>query len=108
MEKQIINLYDKLDIKLQTFIGLTKTSSAEIESEIGNIKGFKNSAKLARYCGIAPINFSSGNHEKTVRNEYGNRHLNWYIYYLACRAICTGKGKQSPHNPVFFDYYYKK
>lgn len=108
MEKQIISLYDKLDVTLHSFIGLTKITSAEIMSEIGNIKRFHNASKLAKYCGIAPINFSSGNHEKTVRNEYGNRHLNGYIYYLGCRTICTGKGKLNPHNPIFLDYYYKK
>lgn len=108
MEKQIIDLYDKLDVKLHTFIGLTKVTSAEIVSEIGNIERFSNASKLAKYCGVAPINFSSGSHDKTVRNEYGNRHLNGYIYYLACRSICTGKGKQCPHNPIFLDYYYKK
>lgn len=107
-EKEIIDLYDKLDIKLHTFIGLTKITSAEIVSEIGNIKRFSNSSKLAKYCGVAPVNFSSGNHDKTVRNEYGNRHLNGYIYYLACRSICTGKGSNTPHNPIFLDYYYKK
>ena len=107
-EKEIIKLYDKLDIKLHTFIGLTKITSAEIVSEIGNIKRFSSSAKLAKYCGVAPINFSSGNHDKTVRNEYGNRHLNGYIYYLACRSICPGKRNSYPQNPIFLDYYYKK
>lgn len=108
MQKEIIDLYDKLDIKLHTFIGLTKITSAEIVAEIGNIKRFQNSSKLAKYCGIAPVNFSSGNHDKQVRNEYGNRRLNGYIYYLACRSICTGKGTNSPHNPIFLDYYEKK
>jgi len=108
MENQIIELYDKLDIQLHTFIGLTKISSAEIVSEIGNINRFANSAKLAKYCGIAPVNFSSGNHDKTMRNEYGNRHLNGYIYYLSCRSICTGRAASCPHNPIFLDYYYKK
>lgn len=58
METQIIDLYDKLNIKLHTFVGLIKISSAEILSEIGNINRFSNTAKLAKYCGIAPINLS--------------------------------------------------
>lgn len=108
MEEQIIKLYDKLDFKLHTFIGLTKITSAEIICEIGNIKRFKNSSKLARYAGVAPVNFSSGNHDKTIRNEYGNRELNGYIYYLACRSICTGRNGLIPHNAIFLNYYYKK
>lgn len=108
MEEQIIKLYDKLGLKLHTFIGLTKITSAEIVCEIGDIKRFKNSSKLAKYAGVAPVNFSSGNHDKTIRNEYGNRELNGYIYYLACRSICTGKGGLIPHNAIFLNYYYKK
>lgn len=108
MEEQIIKLYDKLELKLHTLIGLTKITSAEIVCEIGDIRRFKNSSKLARYAGVAPVNFSSGNHDKTIRNEYGNRELNGYIYYLACRSICTGRGGLIPHNAIFLNYYYKK
>lgn len=108
LENQIIALYNKLGVKLHTFIGLTEISSAEIMAEIGNIDRFSSSSKLAKYCGVAPVNFSSGNHDKTVRNEYGNRRLNGSIYYLACRSICTGRATTNPHNPVFLDYYYKK
>ena len=108
LDKQIIAMYDKLDLKLHTFIGLTKITSAEIISEIGNIKRFKNAAKLAKYSGIAPKNVSSGDHDKQQRNQYGNRQLHGYIYYLACRTICTGHGITNPHNPIFLDYYYKK
>ena len=108
IEKHIIELYDKLDIKLHTIIGLTKMTSAEIVAEIGDINRFANSAKLAKYCGIAPVNFSSGNHDHVLRNEFGNRQLNGYIYYLACRSICTGRNGDTPRNAIFLDYYRKK
>ena len=108
LEKNIIDIYDKLNIQLHTIIGLTKTTSAEIISEIGDIKRFSNSSKLAKYCGIAPINRSSGGSDKVKRNEYGNRTLNGYIYMLACRSICTGRDGTNPYNAIFLDYYYKK
>ena len=108
LDNDIINLYDKLNVHLHTLIGLTKTTSAEIISEIGDIKRFSNSSKLAKYCGIAPINRSSGGSDKVKRNEFGNRTLNSYIYYLACRSISTGKDMTTPHNAIFLDYYYKK
>jgi len=108
IEKSILSLYDKLDKKLHTLIGLSKMTSAEILSEIGNIERFKNSGKLARYAGIAPIDFSSGNHDKSMRNEYGNRSLNSFIYYLACRSITTGKQKANPYSPIFLEYYHRK
>lgn len=108
LDNDIINLYDKLNVHLHTLIGLTKTTSAEIISEIGDIKRFSNSSKLAKYCGIAPINRSSGGSDKVKRNEFGNRTLNSYIYYLACRSISTGKDMTTPQNAIFLDYYYKK
>ncbi len=108
MDKNIVELYDKLDIRLHTFKGLTKMSSAEIVAEIGDISRFSNSAKLAKYCGIAPINCSSGNHDHVKRNEYGNRKLNGYIYYLACRSVSPGRENATPTNAIFLDYYKKK
>lgn len=109
MENQIINVYDKLDVKLHTLIGLTKSTSAEIVAQIGNINRFSSSSKLAKYCGIAPISFSSGKHDIKLRNEFGNRQLNGYIYYLACRSIiCTTKDRTNPRNPIFMNYYLKK
>ena len=108
IEKNIIDLYDKLGIKLHTINGLSKMSSAEIVAEIGNINRFSNKDKLARYAGIAPVSFSSGNHDKEKRNEYGNRTLNNYIYYLAIRSVSTGKNKDTPTNAIFLDYYKRK
>ena len=105
LDNDIINLYDKLNVHLHTLIGLTKTTSAEIISEIGDIKRFSNSSKLAKYCGIAPINRSSGGSDKVKRNEFGNRTLNSYIYYLACRSISTGKDMSKTENAIFLDYY---
>ena len=83
-------------------------SSAEIVAEIGNINRFSSKDKLARYAGIAPVSFSSGNHDKEKRNEYGNRTLNNYIYYLAIRSVSTGKNKDTPTNAIFLDYYKRK
>jgi len=108
IEKNIVSLYDKLDFKLHTVKGLSKTASAEILSEIGNINRFPTSDKLARYAGIAPINFSSGNSNKNIRNEFGNRQLNFYIHCLAVRSISPGKTRTSPQNAIFIEYYHRK
>ena len=80
----------------------------ENKSEIGNINRFNNSGKLARYAGIAPIEKSSGNSEKHLKNEYGNRELNSMFYSLACRSISVGRNKNTATNPIFKEYYHKK
>ena len=108
IEESIITLYDELGFKLHTMNGLSKITSAEIISNIGNINRFENKDKLARYAGIAPVNFSSGNKDKSIRNEYGNRDLNSNIYNLAIRSISPGNSKQKPHNPIFLEYYHRK
>lgn len=108
IEKNMLYLYDKLDLKLHTMNCLTKMTSAEIVAEIGNINRFSNSDKLARYAGIAPISFSSGNHDKNIRNEYGNRRLNSRIFNLAIRSIAAGKDRDRPNNAIFIEYYHRK
>lgn len=108
LETTIVDLYDKLELKLHTINGLSKMTSAEIMAEIGNINRFSSSSKLARYSGIAPINFSSGGSDKEIRNEYGNRRLNTHIYNLAIRSINPGKYKDNPQNAIFLDYYNRK
>lgn len=108
IEKEIISVYDKIGCKLHTYPCLDKISGAYILSEIGNIGRFKDSGKLARYAGIAPIERSSGGIDKAIKNEFGNRDLNSMIYKLACRSLCTGKTGNTPFNAIFLEYYHKK
>jgi len=108
LSNSIISLYDELGFKLHTINSLSKVTSAEIIAQIGNINRFANKDKLARYAGIAPVNFSSGGKDKSIRNEYGNRVLNSHIYNLAIRSISPGNSKQQPHNAIFLEYYHRK
>lgn len=108
IEKEILEIYDKIGCKLHTYPCLTKISGAYLLAEIGNINRFSNSGKLARYAGIAPIEKSSGNSEKFLKNNFGNRELNTMFYSLACRSICTGRTGNTPTNPIFREYYHKK
>ena len=106
--KQIEKIIEKLGYKLHTFIGIDKVSSARIISQIGNINRFSSSDKLAKYAGIAPVCFSSGEKDKKVNNKYGNRLLNSYIYMLACIHINQGNARSNPRNAIFLNYYLKK
>ncbi len=108
LETKIIEIYDKINCKLHTYPCLSKLSSACLLSEIGDINRFKNSGKLAKYAGIAPIEKSSGGVEKKYKNNFGNRELNSMFYTLACLSICTGRGGNTPFNAIFKEYYNKK
>lgn len=108
IEKTMLSLYDKLDLKLHTMNCLTKMTSAEIVAEIGDINRFSSSDKLARYAGVAPISFSSGGHDKNIRNQFGNRRLNSKIFNLAIRSIAAGKDRDKPNNAIFIEYYHRK
>lgn len=108
IEKQVLDVYEKINCKLHTYPCLDKITSACLLSEIGNVNRFKDSGKLAKYAGISPIEKSSGGTEKHLTNEFGNRELNSMFYNLACRSICTGRGGNTPFNPIFKEYYQKK
>jgi len=49
---------------------------------LGNIKRFPNANKLAKFVGIAPINFSSAGKGKNMTPKQGNRKLQAIFFYL--------------------------
>ncbi len=64
IETAIRNLTDELGYKLETMIDTDLVTAAGFVSEIGDIGRFFSSDKLAKYCGIAPNDYSSGDKEK--------------------------------------------
>lgn len=57
-------------------------------------------ASLASYCGLAPVEYSSGKSLRHKNNKYGNRELNSIFYrFSICQSLCDGPGK---------DYYERK
>lgn len=108
IDKQIIEIYDKIGCKLHTYPCIDKVTGACLLSEIGNINRFTNSGKLAKYAGISPIEKSSGGKDKEKKNKYGNRELNSMFYNLACRSISPGRNRNTPFNSIFIEYYQKK
>lgn len=108
IETEMIKIYDKIGCTLHTYPCMSKVTGACMLSEIGNINRFKDSGKLAKYAGIAPIEKSSGGTDKALKNHFGNRELNSMFYNLACRSICISRNGQTLHNPIFKEYYNKK
>jgi transposase len=69
-------------------------------------EGFPNANKLAKFAGIAPVNFSSTGKGKDMCPKQGNRRLQAIFYFLAIQMIqLSVNGKL--RNRIFRDYYLK-
>jgi transposase len=60
--------------------GLT---AAKLLCEIGPINRFPSDAQLARHAGVAPLDASSGNHQRHRLDRGGNRQLNCALHRIA-------------------------
>lgn len=98
----------EFDCPLTSMTGVDTVTAATMLSLIGDVRRFSNSAKLARYSGIAPITYASGKTDMKFSNERGNRELNSLFYGLAVRVSMTVGSTNKVINPFFYDYYHKK
>ncbi len=108
IETVIKRLMSELDYKLETMIGIDLVTAAGFIAEIGDIGRFPSPDKLAKYSGIAPIDYSSGDKERILKNSQGNRKLYQLFHDLAARSVNQGRNKDKPVNDIFYDYYQKK
>ena len=81
--------------------------SMKLIAEIGDIRRFKSSEKLAQYAGIAPMPYGSAGKNKDYATKQGNRRLQATIYYLAVQQIQISPSDK-PRNPYFRNYYEEK
>lgn len=96
-----------LDLKLETIPGVDTVTAIALVAHIGDIKRFRNADKLAKFSGIAPVNFSSAGKGKDKKSKQDNRELYGVFYFLAVQQIQVSK-KGTPRNPVFLQYYKRK
>ncbi len=57
--------------KLHTMLGIDLVTEAQLISEIGDINRFPDSDKLARFMGLATVQFSSAGKGKDQRSRQG-------------------------------------
>lgn len=107
VEVQMKELLKELELKLESIPGISTITAASLVAEIGDINRFSNSDKLAKFAGIAPVNFSSSGKGKDRKSKQGNRDLFATLYFLAIQQIQVSKGGL-PRNPVFLNYYDRK
>jgi transposase len=63
--------------------GCGPLSAAKLLSEIGPISRFRSDAQLARHAGVAPLDASSGKHQRHRLDRGGNRQLNCALHRIA-------------------------
>jgi transposase len=63
--------------------GCGPLSAAKLLCEIGPIQRFHSDAQLARHAGVAPLDASSGKHQRHRLDRGGNRQLNCALHRIA-------------------------
>lgn len=107
VEEQMKNMLKELDCKLETIPGVDTITAASLVAIIGDINRFDNVNKLAKFAGLAPVNFSSAGKGKDRKSKQGNRELYSTLYFLAIQQIQVSK-KGLPRNATFLAYYERK
>jgi transposase len=69
--------------RLLGLAGCGPLSAAKLLCEIGPIARFRSDAQLARHAGVAPLEASSGKHQRHRLDRGGNRQLNWALHRIA-------------------------
>jgi transposase len=108
LNNELEKLIPSTGYKLETIPGISLITASHIISEIGDISRFPSSDKLARFCGTAPVLFSSAGKGKEQRSRQGNRRMNAILYFLAIQQVHIHSVSKKPRNPVFRDYFLKK
>ncbi|MDP9226470.1 MAG: IS110 family transposase [Actinomycetota bacterium] len=74
--------------------GVAGLTAAKLVGEIAGIERFSSDAKLAVHAGIAPLQASSGNHQRHRLSRRGNRQLNAAFHRIAITQIrCHGPAR---------------
>lgn len=94
VNQQLAGLTEQSAKLLLTLDGVSTVIAAKMIGEIKDVSRFKTPNQLARFAGIAPVEYSSGNHIKHRRDYRGNRRLNNAFYTIALTQLrCNEKAK---------------
>jgi transposase len=90
LTRAILELDRELNTRTQTMApallalpGCGPLSAAKLLCEIGPIDRFRSDAQLARHAGVAPLDASSGKHQRHRLDRGGNRQLNCALHRIA-------------------------
>lgn len=108
IESRLTEFLDILDIPLMSMNGIDLPLACGLIDAIGDIQRFKNAASLAKYAGIAPSTYASGNTHKEYANSRGNRALASLFYQLSVSLVMPRGKNNVIINPFFYDLYQRK
>lgn len=106
--EEMKRLMSQMGYRLETMPGIDLVTAAGFISRIGDIGRFSSADKLAKYAGIAPVTYSSGQTDRQFKNRQGNRELYHLFHGLAARLVNDGRNKDRPVHDIFYEYYNRK
>jgi transposase len=83
LDRELQQRTQMLAPRLTQLPGCGPVSAAKLLCEIGPIDRFHSDAQLARHAGVAPLDASSGKHQRHRLDRGGNRHLNCALLRIA-------------------------
>jgi transposase len=108
IKNHMAQLVPTFGYKLESMKGINKVMAAELIAEIGDISRFDSPDKLAKYSGISPVVYSSGQTDKIFSNRRGDRSLHELFFMLAVTVTRENYTGKKPVNAIFNAYYKKK
>ena len=100
MAKQIELAVADQPSRVNEICGIGAIGTALILGEVGDVRRFKSKHHFASYTGTAPIDVSSGDHDRHRLNRGGNRRLNYALHVAALVQIRYSSAGQ--------EYYLRK
>ena len=83
LERELHTRTSSIAPRLLQLSGCGPLSAAKLLCEIGPIDRFRTDAQLARHAGVAPLDASSGKHQRHRLDRGGNRQLNCALHRIA-------------------------
>src|SRR5437762_4999 len=83
LDRELQQRTQTLAPRLLGLAGCGPVSAAKLLCEIGPIDRFRSDAQLARHAGVAPLDASSGKHQRHRLDRGGNRQLNCALHRIA-------------------------
>lgn len=87
LQRQLAGLVKEQCPMLLELPGCGVVMAARIIAEVATIERFDTDAQFASYCGVAPLDASSGKQQRHRLNRTGNRKLNRALHIIAVTQI---------------------
>ncbi|MFQ6332173.1 transposase [Nocardia sp. CWNU-33] len=82
-DKQLTELLAETGTSVMNLYGIGPSGAARLLGDIGDIHRFPNAGRFASWNGTAPIDASSGDHQRHRLSRTGNRRINRVLHIMA-------------------------